>query len=475
MGGFFGAACSRECNEDIFFGTDYHSHLGTSRGGMAMFSPKTGFNRSIHNIEAAPFRTKFGKELAELSGTSGIGVISDTDPQPIIIRSHLGTYAISTVGVITNMDDLVRKFLNDGKGHSFAAMGGAGVSPTELCACLINQQESFAEGIRYAQSMIEGSMSILILTQDGDVIAARDAVGRHPVILGRSESGTCVSFEDFAFRKLGYRLLRELGPGEVVSLNAYGAQTLVPPGSKMRVCAFLWTYYGYPTSVYEGRNVETVRNRNGAVMARNDLENGELPEVDSVSGVPDSGVAHAIGYSNESRIGYARPFIKYTPTWPRSFMPANQTQRNEVARMKLVPVHELITDRRLLFVDDSIVRGTQLRETVSFLYDNGAAQVHMRSACPPIMFGCKYLNFSRSTSDMELLARKTIDEIEGKQGFERIDEYSSAKTERGNEMRCRICRKLRLTSLGFQTVDGFIEALGLPRENVCTYCWDGRE
>lgn len=474
MGGFFGIASRRECLADVFFGTDYHSHLGTRCGGLAAYDREIGLQRVIHNIGNSPFRTKFEHVFEEMKGTSAIGCISDSDPQPLLIRSKLGTYAICIVGIINNAEALTEKFFTRGGGH-FNAMTGGAVNATELAAALINQREDFAEGIRFAQSVIEGTASILILRDDGAIIAARDRVGRLPVLLGRGEDGFCVTFESFAYQKLGYRDERELGPGEIVEVTAEGIRQLAAPGGEMKICAFLWSYYGYPTSSYEGINVEAMRYRNGAIMAQQDKETGSARDIDYVGGVPDSGTPHAIGYANKSGVPFARPFIKYTPTWPRSFMPPKQTERNKVAKMKLVPVHELIQDKSLLFVDDSIVRGTQLRETVEFLYDNGAKAVHMRSACPPIMYSCKYLNFSRGTSDMELIARRVIMELEGEEGFQHIEEYSDGTTERGKKLRQTICEKFHFASLEFQSLEGIVKAIGLDPCKLCTYCWDGKE
>ena len=473
MGGFFGAISKQDCVLDIFFGVDYHSHLGTRRGGMIVYDRKSGFQRQIHNIENTPFRTKFEKDITKFHGRSGIGCISDTDPQPLLVRSHLGLYAITTVGIINNAEELVERYFSD-YGHQFMAMSSGAVNSTELTAALINQKGSLVEGIRYAQESIEGSSTILLLTEDG-IIAARDKLGRLPVLIGRNDEGCCVSFESFAYQKLGYANAYELGPGEIVRVTAEGWETLAPPGEDMRICAFLWTYYGYPNSNYEGVNVEVMRTRNGEIMARDELERGTLPDVDCVAGVPDSGVPHAIGYANRSGRPFARPFIKYTPTWPRSFMPANQDVRNQVAKMKQIPVTELIEGRKLLFVDDSIVRGTQLRETIEFLYGCGAKEVHMRSACPPIMYGCKYLNFSRSNSAMELIARKTVQELEGDEGQKHLDEYADGTTERGKCLLRTICESMGFSSLGYQSLDGLLEAIGIDRKKVCTYCWTGKE
>ena len=473
MGGFFGTISKQDCVMDLFFGTDYHSHLGTKRGGMAVYDPKDGFQRQIHNIENTPFRTKFDKDIADFHGCSGIGCISDTDPQPLLVRSHLGLYAITTVGIINNADELIERYFSD-HGHQFMAMSSGKVNSTELVAALINQKDDLVSGIRHAQEEIDGSATFLLLDQDG-IIAARDRMGRLPVLIGQSETGCCVSFESFAYHKLGYHDAYELGPQEIVRVTADGWTTLAPAGDKMKICAFLWTYYGYPNSNYEGVNVEVMRYRNGEIMARDEVKKGKMPKVDYVAGVPDSGVPHAIGYANRSGKPFARPFVKYTPTWPRSFMPANQDARNQVAKMKQIPVPELIEGKKLLFVDDSIVRGTQLRETVEFLYESGAEEVHMRSACPPIMYGCKYLNFSRSNSDMELIARRTIQDLEGDEGQQHLDEYADASTERGQCMLKAICEKLGFDSLGYQSLDGLLEAIGIDRDKVCTYCWNGKE
>lgn len=474
MGGFFGAVSKRDTVLDVFFGVDYHSHLGTRRGGMAAYDEEIGLQREIHNIENSPFRTKFEGITEEMKGKACIGCISDSDPQPLLIRSELGVYAICTVGAINNADELVEDFLHLTRGH-FSAMTGGKVNSTELVAALINKKSTFVDGIQFAQEKIKGSMSILILTGDGKIIAARDKMGRIPVLIGKDEDGHCVTFENFAYHKLGYEEEKELGPGEIVEMTAEEIKVLAPARKEMKICAFLWTYYGYPTSTYEGVNVEAMRYRNGVIMAETDRENGVAQDLDYVAGVPDSGTPHAIGYANESHADFARPFIKYTPTWPRSFMPTNQSERNKVAKMKLVPVHELIKDKKLLFVDDSIVRGTQLRETVDFLYENGANEVHIRSACPPIMYGCKYLNFSRSTSEMELIARQIIMELEGEDGFNYIEEYSDGKTERGKKMRQRICEKLHFSSLEYQSLEGVIKSIGLPECKICTYCWNGKE
>ena len=473
MGGFFGAVSKQDCVLDIFFGVDYHSHLGPRRGGMILYDQERGFQRQIHNIENTPFRTKFEKDLADFSGCSGIGCISDTDPQPLLVRSHLGLYALTTVGIINNAEELVARYFSD-HGHQFMAMSSGKVNSTELVAALINQADDIVSGILHAQELIDGSLTVLVLTKDG-IIAARDRLGRLPVLIGQNEDGCCVSFESFAYHKLGYEDAYELGPREIVKVTADGFETLSPAGKDMRICAFLWTYYGYPNSNYEGVNVEVMRYRNGEIMARDDKKRGLAGDVDYIAGVPDSGVPHAIGYANECGKPFARPFVKYTPTWPRSFMPANQKIRNQVAKMKQIPVPELIEGKKLLFVDDSIVRGTQLRETVEFLYESGAKEVHMRSACPPIMYGCKYLNFSSSNSEMELLARRTVQELEGDEGQKHLEEYADANTERGQCMLKSICEKFGFSSLGYQSLDGLLEAIGLDRDKVCTYCWNGKE
>ena len=473
MGGFFGAISKRDCVLDIFFGVDYHSHLGTRRGGMIVYDQKDGFQRQIHNIENTPFRTKFEKDVAKFHGDSGIGCISDTDPQPLLVRSHLGLFAITTVGIINNAETLVQEYFGR-QGSQFMAMSSGAVNATELTAALINQKDNLVDGIRYAQEVIDGSTTILILTPEA-IIAARDKLGRLPVLIGRNEEGCCVSFESFAYHKLGYGNAYELGPREIVKVTAEGWETLSPAGEEMRICAFLWTYYGYPNSNYEGVNVEVMRYRNGEIMARDEIARGQLPKVDYVAGVPDSGLPHAIGYANRSGKFFARPFVKYTPTWPRSFMPANQNIRNQVAKMKQIPVPELIEGKKLLFVDDSIVRGTQLRETVEFLYSCGAEEVHMRSACPPVMHGCKYLNFSRSNSDMELLTRAMVQKLEGDEGQEHLDEYADCSSERGQCLLKTICEDLGFNSLGYQSLEGLLEAIGIDKGKICTYCWTGKE
>ena len=474
MGGFFGAVSRRDVVLDVFFGTDYHSHLGTRSAGMAIWNDDGRCAREIHSIANTPFRTRFEKDLPDFAGKIGIGCISDSDPQPLLVRSHLGLYAITTVGQINNAEELADSYFAS-NGRQFMAMGSGRVNATELVAALINEGEDLPGGIRRAQELIDGSMTILLMTADGSLIAARDRRGRLPGHIGKDADGYCVAFESFAYQKLGYRNEYELGPAEIVRVSAEGCQTLSPPAKDMKICAFLWTYYGYPNSNYEGVNVEIMRCRNGEIMARDEMARGKLPKVDYVAGVPDSGVPHAIGYANRSGKTFARPFVKYTPTWPRSFMPSNQAMRDQVAKMKQIPVPELIEGKKLLFVDDSIVRGTQLQSTVDFLYESGAAEVHMRSACPPIMYACKYLNFSRSNSDMDLLARRTVQELEGDEGQRPLDEYADASTGRGQCLLHAICEKLGFDSLGYQSLEGLLEAIGIDRDKICTYCWNGKE
>ena len=474
MGGFFGITSRTDCMVDVFFGTDYHSHLGTRRGGLAAYDPEIGLQRVIHNIENSPFRTKFEHVLEDMRGTAAVGCISDTDPQPLLIRSNIGTVAVCTIGVINNANELIDNYLSFSGGH-FDAMTGGKVNSNELVAALISQKSNYTEGIKFAQRVIDGTANILLLTDEGKLIAARDRMGRIPVQIGKNEDGYCASFEEFAFTKLGYELVKELGPGEIVELSPDKMTQLAEPGKEMKVCAFLWSYYGYPTSNYEGVNVEAMRYRNGAAIAERDMAQGRSMDIDYVGGVPDSGTPHAIGYANRTGKAFARAFIKYTPTWSRSFTPAHQSDRKKIAKMKQIPVIELIKDKNLLFVDDSIVRGTQLQETVDFLYENGAKSVHMRSACPPIMYGCKYLNFSRATSDMELISRRVIVELEGEEGLKHIQEYADGNTERGKAMRKAICEKFKFASLGFQTVDGVVKAIGLDPCKLCTYCWNGKE
>jgi len=474
MGGYFGAVGNDDVLTDVFFGVDYHSHLGTRSGGLAAFDKNKGFQRKIHSIGNAPFRTKFEGILDDMSGIAAIGCINDSDPQPLLVRSRLGSFAIAFIGVINNADELIRAYVENAGGQ-VSAMSGGGVNTTELVAALINQKASFVEGIRFAHECIEGTALILIVTDQGSIIAARDKRGVLPVHIGKKEGARCISFEDFAYQKLNYQHEYELKAGEIAEITPDHLTILAKGTDDMHICAFLWTYYGFPTACYQGVNVERMRCKNGEIMARNEIDRGTLPQVDFVAGVPDSGTPHAIGYANQSHLTFARPFIKYTPTWPRSFMPPTQTDRNRIAKMKQIPIDDLIRDRELLFVDDSIVRGTQMRETVEFLYESGAKSVHMRSACPPLMYGCKYLNFSRATSDMELITRSTIMELEGEEGMKHIDEYSDASTERGRAMRSAICEKLHMASLEFQSVEGVVEAIGLDRCKLCTYCWTGKE
>ena len=468
MGGFFGVASKEDCMFDLFFGTDYHSHLGTRRAGMAVYDREKGFDRAIHNIENSPFRTKFDKDVASMKGGLGIGCISDYEPQPLIVRSHHGTYAIVTVGKINNTNEIVEQLFKNGHSH-FLEMSGGDVNATELVASVINQKPNLIEGIQYAQEVIDGSMTMLIMTPKG-ILAARDKLGRTPVAIGRKEGAYCISFESFAYLNLGYTSERELGPGEIAIVTPAGVQTLVKPGEEMRICTFLWVYYGYPSSSYEGVSVEEMRYRCGAMLARRDDAHP-----DTVAGVPDSGTAHAIGYANESGIPFSRPFIKYTPTWPRSFMPTMQSQRNLIAKMKLIPVHELIQDRSLLLIDDSIVRGTQLRETTEFLYQSGAREVHVRPACPPLLYGCKYLNFSRSTSVMDLITRRVIKEMEGTEEPANLARYADPESGEYSAMLEYIGKKLNFTSLRYHRLDDMIESVGIDKCKLCTYCWDGRE
>ncbi|MBR4116762.1 MAG: amidophosphoribosyltransferase [Clostridia bacterium] len=474
MGGFFGVVNKTDAIADVFFGTDYHSHLGTRRGGLAAYDKEIGLQRDIHNITNSPFRTKFENIFDEMSGTAAIGCISDFEPQPLLIRSKLGSFAISFIGIINNADALIQECVSKNGGH-FDAMTGGNVNSVELVASLINQKDSFAEGIKYAQELIDGTVSILILTDYGSIIAARDRMGRLPILVGKNDDGYCVAFESFSYQKLGYTNEKELGPGEIVEITEDSLTVLSPALSSKKICAFLWSYYGYPTSSYEGVNVELMRYRNGEIMARSDKANNTAEDIDYVGGVPDSGTPHAIGYANKSGKQFARAFIKYTPTWARSFTPKNQKDRSRIAKMKQIPIHDLIIDKKLLFVDDSIVRGTQLKETVDFLYKNGAKEVHMRSACPPIMYSCKYLSFSRNQSDLDLIARRVILELEGEEGFKYIAEYSDSATERGKRLRKAIAEKFNFASLEFQSIEGIVEAIGLPKDQLCTYCWDGKE
>ena len=468
MGGFFGVASKEDCVFDLFFGTDYHSHLGTRRAGMAVYSRDYGFDRAIHNIENAPFRTKFDREANEMKGNIGIGSISDYEPQPLIVRSHHGTYSIATVGKINNTDDILSKLLFSSHMH-FLEMSGGTINATELVATIINQKENLIEGIQYAQEIIDGSMTILLMTPKG-IYAARDRLGRTPVAIGKKDNAYCVSFESFAYLNLGYTNVRELGPGEIAIITPEGVKTLVEPGKDMKICTFLWVYYGYPSSSYEGISVEKMRYNCGASMAKRDHVSPDI-----VAGVPDSGTAHAIGYANASGIPFSRPFIKYTPTWPRSFMPTIQSKRNLIAKMKLIPVRDLIQDRRMLLIDDSIVRGTQLRETTEFLYSSGAKEVHIRPACPPLLYGCKYLNFSRSTSEMDLITRRVIRNMEGEGRHVDLEAYADPESERYQTMVENIGKQLNFTSLRYNRLDDMIDSVGIDRCRLCTYCWDGKE
>ncbi|PWL53617.1 MAG: amidophosphoribosyltransferase [Clostridiales bacterium] len=470
MGGFFGVASKNDCVFDLFFGTDYHSHLGTRRGGMAVYG-EGGFQRAIHNIENSPFRTKFEHDIDEMKGNLGIGCISDNEPQPLLVRSHLGNFAITTVGRINNIAELVQRAFTEGTTH-FLEMSGGDINPTELTAALINRGNSIPEGIRYAQELIDGSMSMLILTPDG-IYAARDRLGRTPVVIGKKDGAFCASFESFAYLNLGYEDCRELGPGEIDFLTPESAEIVVPPSEEMKICTFLWVYYGYPSSSYEGMNVENMRYNCGDRLALRDSADGI--GADSVAGVPDSGTAHAIGYANRSSIPFSRPFIKYTPTWPRSFTPQKQSQRNLIARMKLIPVDALIRGKRLLLIDDSLVRGTQLRETTDFLYHSGAKEVHIRLGCPPPMFGCKYLNFSRSSSELDLITRRVIARLEGDRAGERLAAYADPDSPEYARMVEEIRRELKFTTLKYLRIDDMLASAGGCPCKFCTYCWTGRE
>ena len=474
MGGFFGITSKEECLQDVFFGVDYHSHLGTRRAGLAVYDKEIGLQRKLHSIENSPFRTRFENVFDEMHGTAAVGCISNTDPQPLLIRAKGGTFALCTTGIVNNTEALIDDYLEKDGGH-FDSMTGGKVNTTELLAALISREDTLVQGIKAVQQAVDGTVGIVLLKDDGTILAARDKMGRLPMLIGKREDGYCVTFESFAAIKLGFEIIKELGAGEIVELSPSEMKILVEPSPKKKVCAFLWSYYGYPTATYEGVNVEAMRVRNGALMAKSDRENGLAQEIDYVCGIPDSGVPHAIGYANQSHKPFAWPFVKYTPTWPRSFTPTSQKVRNQVAKMKQIPVPELIQDKKLLFVDDSIVRGTQLRETVEFLYESGAKEVHMRSACPPIMYGCKYLNFSRSKSEMELLARQIVRELEGEEGDKHLEEYADPTTERGQAMLNAICKEMGFDSLGYQTLDGLLEAIGIDRDKVCTYCWTGRE
>lgn len=469
MSGFFGVASKKDCVMHLFFGVDYHSHLGTRRGGMAVFG-EDGFQKSIHNISNSPFRTKFEHDVEEFKGNIGIGCISDNEAQPLLVNSHLGSFAISTVGRINNIEEIKDESFQNGK-IQYMEMNNGKLNPTEVVASLINQKRDVVEGLVYAQEKIKGSMSILLLFPDR-IYAARDKYGRTPIIVGKKKDAYCVTFESSAYLNLGYKYVKDLGPGEIVTITADELVVKKEPNDNMKVCSFLWTYYGYPTATYEGVNVETMRYRCGELMRKRDDV-----VVDAVAGVPDSGIPHAIGYANAAHLPYTRPFIKYTPTWPRSFMPQNQNQRKLIAKMKLIPVQELIKDRKLLLIDDSIVRGTQLKETADFLYESGVKEVHVRPACPPIMFGCKYLNFSRSTSEMDLIARRVIADLEGTIDVSEdiIDEYTNPDSEKHYQMVQEICRRMNFTSLKYHRLDDLVEAIGIGKEKLCTYCFNGKE
>ena len=468
MGGFFGVASKQDCVFDLFFGIDYHSHLGTRRGGMAVYG-ENGFDRAIHNIENAPFRTKFDKDVQKMSGKYGIGCISDYEPQPLLVRSHHGTYALTTVSMINNMEELTKKLFDTGHSH-FLEMSGGDINATEMIAALINQKENLIEGIQYALESVEGSVSILLMNQAG-IYAARDKYGRTPIVVGKNDDGYCVSFENFAYKNLGYTDYKELGPGEIAVLTEKNCITLVNPNKEMKICTFLWVYYGYPSSSYEGTSVEKMRYECGKRMAQRD---NVKPDI--VAGVPDSGIAHAVGYANESGVPFSRPFIKYTPTWSRSFMPTMQDQRNLIAKMKMIAVEDLIRDKSLLLIDDSIVRGTQLRETTEFLYESGAKEVHIRPACPPLLYGCKYLNFSRSSSEMDLITRRVIDRLEnGNVTEEILQEYADPESPKYEQMVEEIRKELNFTSLRFNRLDDMLDSVGIDKCKLCTYCWNGKE
>ena len=467
MGGFFGVVSKKDCVFDLFFGIDYHSHLGTRRGGMVVYG-EDGFNRSIHNIENAPFRTKFENDVLKMKGNIGIGCISDFEPQPLIVKSHHGTYAITTVSKINNSQELQKMLFENGCSH-FLEMSGGDINPTELVASLINKKENLVDGIQYALDSIDGSLTLLLMNEKG-IYAARDKYGRTPAVIGHKQDSYAVSFESFAYLNLGYNDYKELGPGEICVITNEGVKTLVKPGDKMRICTFLWVYYGYPSSSYEGISVERMRYNCGKYIAMRDNV-----DADVVAGVPDSGTAHAVGYSNQSGIPFSRPFIKYTPTWPRSFMPTIQEKRDLIAKMKLIPVHDLIEGKKLLLLDDSIVRGTQMRETTEYLFQSGAKEVHIRSACPPLVYGCKYLNFSRSKSEMELITRRVIAKLEGDVTDEILKEYTNPDSEKYKNMVEAIRKELKFTSLAFNRLDDLKKACEIDENKLCTYCWDGKE
>lgn len=469
MGGFFGVASKTNCTLDLFYGIDYHSHLGTRRGGMAIYG-KHGFSRAIHNIENSPFRTKFERDVEEMEGNLGIGCISDYEPQPLLIQSHFGSFAITTVGKINNLRALLNIAYQNGHTH-FQEMSGGQINTTELIASLVCKKDSIVEGIQYVQEIIDGSMSMLIMTSEG-IYAARDRYGRTPVVVGKKESGFAVAFENFAYKSLGYEDYKELGPAEIVHITPENVEVVSEAGKNMKICSFLWVYYGYPTASYEGINVEEMRYKCGSMLAKRDKGSVNL---DLVAGVPDSGLAHAIGYANESGAPYMRPFIKYTPTWSRSFMPTNQEQRELVARRKLIPVPSLIENKSLLLIDDSIVRGTQLRETTEFLYNSGAKEVHVRPACPPLLYGCKYLNFSRSKSELDLITRRVILEKEGENAEKALEEYADPNSERYAYMLEEIRKKQNFTTLRYHRLDDLLASIGMEPCKVCTYCFDGKE
>lgn len=469
MSGFFAVASKENCVLDLFFGVDYHSHLGTSRAGMAVYGEK-GFTRSIHSIENTPFRTKFDKELDDFDGYLGIGCISDNEAQPLLLQSHLGSFGITTVGRINNMDELTNLCFGNGTSH-FMERSAGGINPTELIAALINQKSSFVEGIEYVQEVVRGSMSLMVLTPHG-IYCSRDKYGRTPIVIGKKEEGFCATFESSAYMNLGYQHFQDLGPGEIILMTPEKVETKKGPNEKMKICSFLWVYYGYPTSTYEGVNVEMMRNRCGKLMAKRDHD----IQIDYAAGVPDSGIAHAVGYANEKKVDFARPFIKYTPTWPRSFMPSSQVQRKMIAKMKLIPVKELIKDKKLLLIDDSIVRGTQLASTADLLFESGAKEIHVRPACPPIVFGCKYLNFSRSSSEMELITRRVIGQLEkGPVTHEILKKYANPNTEEYKKM-CEEIRKIsKFTTLRYHRIEDLVDSIGLCKDHLCTYCFDGEE
>ena len=471
MGGVFGVVSGGDCSLDLFFGVDYHSHLGTRRGGLAVFGADGTFQRSIHNIQNSPFRTKFENDIGTLRGPVGIGCISDYEPQPLLARSHLGRLAVTTVGLVSNKDELVDMLMKDGK--SFLEMSGGEVNQTELILELLNTRPTIEEGIRYVQDVVKGSVTMLVATPEG-IYGARDKMGRTPLQIGKKEGAMCLSFESFAYLNLGYEDEHELGPGEIVFVTSDSYRVVQQPRKEMKICTFLWIYYGYPTSCYEGVNVEAMRYNCGKYLAKRDRDSNIHP--DCAAGVPDSGTAHAVGYANEAGIPFTRPFIKYTPTWPRSFMPTSQEQRNLIAHMKLIPVKQLIKDRRILLIDDSIVRGTQLRETTDFLYQSGAKEVHVRPACPPIMFGCKYLNFSRSKSEMDLIARRVVKQFEGENvSPEVLAKYCDPNTPEYETMQEEIRKQLHFTTLRFHRLDDMLDSTGLDRCKLCTYCWNGVE